>query len=229
MREHSRKEGAPRVVLTPGPYGDCPFSSLLWRTLWKSYLFNWRTKLAKLLCLKCLGRMCFVNFSFWPEVSVARAKHSRCHDVLLARQSYLRRFPIVPRSRQSGFRASCRAHQQLRRLQHSGPRLDVLVQFANLQRRLVGVQKASRLLTYKVAAARALRLALHGRCRVGFLRRLVGALSRRGGSFPRWPLSEGGFTKQRARRGAFARVAAAVVVLSPTGWWAVGGGSAALQ
>jgi hypothetical protein len=56
------------AALTPGPYGDCPFSSLLCRTLWKSYLFSWRTKLAKLLCLKCLGRMCFVNFSFCPGV-----------------------------------------------------------------------------------------------------------------------------------------------------------------
>lgn len=50
--------------LTPRPYGDCPLSSLLWRTLWKSYLFSWRTKLAKLLCLKCLGRMDLVNLSF---------------------------------------------------------------------------------------------------------------------------------------------------------------------
>jgi hypothetical protein len=41
-----------------------PPSSLFCRTLWKSYLFNCRTKLAKLLCLKCLGRIDFVNFSF---------------------------------------------------------------------------------------------------------------------------------------------------------------------
>jgi hypothetical protein len=45
------------------PYGDWPFSSLFCRTLWKSYLFSWRTKLAKLLCLKCLGNMVLVNFS----------------------------------------------------------------------------------------------------------------------------------------------------------------------
>jgi hypothetical protein len=54
---------------TPDPYGDCPFSSLLCLTLWKSYLFSWRTKLAKLLCLKCLGRMCLVNFSFYSLVN----------------------------------------------------------------------------------------------------------------------------------------------------------------
>ena len=28
-------------------------------------MFSCRTKLAKLLCLKCFGRMCFVNFSFF--------------------------------------------------------------------------------------------------------------------------------------------------------------------
>lgn len=39
-------------------------SSFACRTLWKSYLFSCRTKLAKLLCLKCFGRICFVNFSF---------------------------------------------------------------------------------------------------------------------------------------------------------------------
>ena len=39
-------------------------SSLACRTLWKSYLLSCRTKLAKLLCLKCFGRICFVNFSF---------------------------------------------------------------------------------------------------------------------------------------------------------------------
>lgn len=53
------------IQFTPGPYGDCPVSSLLWRTLWKSYLFSWRTKLAKLLCLKCFGRMDLVNLSFY--------------------------------------------------------------------------------------------------------------------------------------------------------------------
>lgn len=57
------------LQLTPAPYGDWPPSSLLCRTLWKSYLFSCRTKLAKLLCLKCLGRMDFVNFSFFQCVS----------------------------------------------------------------------------------------------------------------------------------------------------------------
>lgn len=33
-------------------------------------MFSCLTKLAKLLCLKCLGRMCFVNFSFYTAVSV---------------------------------------------------------------------------------------------------------------------------------------------------------------
>lgn len=51
------------VVPTCGPYGDWPFSSFC-LTLWKSYLFSWRTKLAKLLCLKCFGSIVFVNFSF---------------------------------------------------------------------------------------------------------------------------------------------------------------------
>ena len=50
--------------LTPAPYGDCPLSSLLCRTLWKSYLFSCLTKLAKLLCLKCFGRIDLVNRSF---------------------------------------------------------------------------------------------------------------------------------------------------------------------
>lgn len=51
------------------PYGDWPFSSLFCRTLWKSYLFSWRTKLAKLLCLKCFGRMVLVNFSHYGDSS----------------------------------------------------------------------------------------------------------------------------------------------------------------
>ena len=59
---------------TFGPYGDCPFSSLFWRTLWKSYLFSWRTKLAKLLCLKCLGRIVLVNFSHCAMVSADRQR-----------------------------------------------------------------------------------------------------------------------------------------------------------
>jgi hypothetical protein len=53
--------------LTFCPYGDWPFSSLFWRTLWKSYLLSWRTKLAKLLCLKCFGRMVLVNFSHYVQ------------------------------------------------------------------------------------------------------------------------------------------------------------------
>lgn len=65
-----RQAGTYRTVQTPGPYGDCPFSSLLCRTLWKSYLLSCRTKLAKLLCLKCLGRIDFVNFSFYQSVSM---------------------------------------------------------------------------------------------------------------------------------------------------------------
>lgn len=64
-RQHTclSQEAVKTMQHTPGPYGDCPFSSFC-RTLWKSYLFSCRTKLAKLLCLKCLGRMVFVNFSF---------------------------------------------------------------------------------------------------------------------------------------------------------------------
>lgn len=58
---------------TLGPYGDCPFSSLFCRTLWKSYLFSWRTKLAKLLCLKCLGRMVLVNFSHYSRKSSSQS------------------------------------------------------------------------------------------------------------------------------------------------------------
>jgi hypothetical protein len=54
-------------ALTLGPYGDGLLSSLFCRTLWKSYLFSCRTKLAKLLCLKCFGRISLVNFSFCPS------------------------------------------------------------------------------------------------------------------------------------------------------------------
>ena len=81
---------------TPGPYGDVPPSSLLCRTLWKSYLFSCRTKLAKLLCLKCFGRMCFVNFSFCRAVRSALSLRS-CKYVPLIRRSYPLRFPIAPR------------------------------------------------------------------------------------------------------------------------------------
>lgn len=52
---------------TEAPYGDCPLSSLC-LTLWKSYLFSCRTKLAKLLCLKCFGSIAFVNFSFCRQI-----------------------------------------------------------------------------------------------------------------------------------------------------------------
>ena len=62
---------------TPGPYGEVLPSSLLCRTLWKSYLLSCRTKLAKLLCLKCLGRICFVNFSFYNSVSRGYFDHGR--------------------------------------------------------------------------------------------------------------------------------------------------------
>lgn len=58
------REGKGKKVLTLGPYGDGTLSSLFCLTLWKSYLFNCRTKLAKLLCLKCFGKMVLVNFSF---------------------------------------------------------------------------------------------------------------------------------------------------------------------
>lgn len=52
-------------------------SSLLCLTLWKSYLFSWRTKLAKLLCLKCFGRMALVNFSFWKWSETAHHDEQR--------------------------------------------------------------------------------------------------------------------------------------------------------
>lgn len=58
---------------TPGPYGEDTFSSLLCLTLWKSYLFSCRTKLAKLLCLKCFGRMDLVNRSFYSANQRSRA------------------------------------------------------------------------------------------------------------------------------------------------------------
>ena len=59
------------------PYGDWPFSSLFCRTLWKSYLFSWRTKLAKLLCLKCFGRMVLVNFSHYRDFELAEHKETK--------------------------------------------------------------------------------------------------------------------------------------------------------
>jgi hypothetical protein len=36
--------------------------------LWKSYLLSWRTKLEKLLCLKCFGRIALANFSHCSTV-----------------------------------------------------------------------------------------------------------------------------------------------------------------
>ena len=62
--------------LTPGPYGEATFSSLLCLTLWKSYLFSCRTKLAKLLCLKCLGSMDLVNRSFCTPISQTATERS---------------------------------------------------------------------------------------------------------------------------------------------------------
>jgi hypothetical protein len=104
-----------RPALTPDPYGDCPFSSLLWRTLWKSYLLSWRTKLAKLLCLKCFGRMCFVNFSFWaPRQCLPCVNHGPRCNVLRAPQNCHRHSPIARRSRPWGSPASYMAHQQNR-------------------------------------------------------------------------------------------------------------------
>jgi len=72
---------------TSRPYGASPFSSLC-LTLWKSYLFSCRTKLAKLLCLKCLGRMVFVNFSFyWQRVSQS---WQRIHRLTVRGSIYLK-------------------------------------------------------------------------------------------------------------------------------------------
>jgi len=64
---------------TPSPYGF-GLPSSVFRTLWKSYLgisscetnvasylFNCRTKLAKLECLKCRGRTLFVNSFCWAR------------------------------------------------------------------------------------------------------------------------------------------------------------------
>lgn len=65
-----RNEGGCAGEHTSRPYGDSPLSSLC-LTLWKSYLFNCRTKLAKLLCLKCFGRMVLVNFSFCTAAHVS--------------------------------------------------------------------------------------------------------------------------------------------------------------
>ena len=84
-----------RSPLTPEPYGDCPLSSLLCRTLWKSYLLSWRTKLAKLLCLKCLGRIDFVNLSFWARSQRERLREFIRVVVPLVRQSFRHRRPTA--------------------------------------------------------------------------------------------------------------------------------------
>lgn len=64
-----------KASITDAPYGDCPFSSLC-RTLWKSYLLSCRTKLAKLLCLKCFGSIVLVNFSFYKlDVNINNKRH----------------------------------------------------------------------------------------------------------------------------------------------------------
>ena len=87
---------------------------MLCRTLWKSYLLSWRTKLAKLLCLKCFGRMCFVNFSFCEQVlaDALSTVQSCCalHCLVSlppALRSCLLRCPSVLRSRLVGSPASC--------------------------------------------------------------------------------------------------------------------------
>ena len=87
---------------------------MLCRTLWKSYLLSWRTKLAKLLCLKCFGRMCFVNFSFCEQVSANALSviHARCalHGSMSlppTPRSYLLRYPSALRSRLVGSPTSC--------------------------------------------------------------------------------------------------------------------------
>jgi hypothetical protein len=53
-----------KMARTPFGYGESPVSSLC-LILWKSYLFSCRTKLAKLLCLKCFGRIVLVNWSVY--------------------------------------------------------------------------------------------------------------------------------------------------------------------
>ena len=123
------------VQVTPGPYGDCPVSSLLWRTLWKSYLFSWRTKLAKLLCLKCFGRMDLVNLSFYSNNELAQlvwmgteTKSPR------ARRSYLLRPPIGRLGSTRGPPTSCEHVQRfVERFSWATKRV-ILVQLSDLSR-----------------------------------------------------------------------------------------------
>lgn len=83
--------------LTPDPYGECPLSSLLCRTLWKSYLLSCRTKLAKLLCLKCLGRIDLVNLSFCMMYQTGRSQPAGLGKIApRERQSFHHHRPIEP-------------------------------------------------------------------------------------------------------------------------------------
>src|SRR5271155_483169 len=75
-----------------GPYIEVAPSSLFCRTLWKSYLFNCRTKLAKLLCLKCLGRIDFVNFSFSSTTKLSPSSPHRTTDEYEGSSSILYNF-----------------------------------------------------------------------------------------------------------------------------------------
>ena len=119
---------------TPGPYGGVPLSSLLCRTLWKSYLFNCRTKLAKLLCLKCFGRICFVNFSFCAIVSLPSIGLALYHDVPPGQQNSRPRYPIARHSHPVGSPASCQ--QPSVSIPHRFAQcLNLLVQLAHLYSR----------------------------------------------------------------------------------------------
>ena len=81
---------------TPTPYPTGPSPSLFCLTLWKSYLFNWRTKLAKLECLKCLGRMDFVNFSFCQQpLDPSHKQHEIVEGIPRVLRSYHHSLPIV--------------------------------------------------------------------------------------------------------------------------------------
>ena len=76
-------------------------------------MFSWRTKLAKLLCLKCFGRMCLVNFSFCARGQPSRLPSvvGRACRVLVslppAPRSCLPRYPSALRSRPVGSPTSC--------------------------------------------------------------------------------------------------------------------------
>ena len=109
-----RKHSLCESKLTPGPYGEWPFSSLLCRTLWKSYLLSCRTKLAKLLCLKCFGRIDFVNLSFCPKLAMRNTTQLLYrYGSPPAPRSYRARLPIVPLASKSDPRASFRIDCQL--------------------------------------------------------------------------------------------------------------------